>query len=133
MNRRDFVCRLFASLSLFVIVRRASAQDAKKDAATAVKPAAPVGKPAAGAPKEELKMVKESDPMAKSLNYCENADQKKDTVCPVRKEPARAKQYCDNCQFYTAAGTEAGKCQILQNNGVKAKGWCNSWVQKAGA
>jgi hypothetical protein len=73
--------------------------------------------------------------MAKSLNYCENADKGKAKVCPIRKEPARVKQYCDGCQFYTAAGKrgkdDVGKCQILQNNLVKAKGWCNTFAPKA--
>jgi hypothetical protein len=125
MNRRSFLQTTLAAIPALAVLRSLSwAQDAKKPDAANAKPA-----------EAEGTLAKESDPMAKSLNYCENADKGKNKVCPTRKEPARAKQYCDGCQFYTAAGTKGkdsvGKCQILQNNLVKSKGWCNSWVQKA--
>jgi hypothetical protein len=117
MNRRDFVRSALAAVPFFTLLAKTSlATDAKA--------------PAAGT-KTDLVMVKETDPMPKSLQYCDDADKKKGKVCPMRKEPARAKQYCEGCQFYTASGSGVGKCQILQNQGVKAKGWCSTWAQKA--
>lgn len=42
-------------------------------------------------------------------------------------------QTCMNCQFYTgAADAEWGPCGIFPGKDVAAKGWCKTWVQKAG-
>src|SRR5262245_36391208 len=73
--------------------------------------------------------VKEDDPMAKALNYCQSADKGKGKVCPNRKDPTKKDQYCKGCQFYTADGADKGKCQLLQSKYVKPTGWCNSWVK----
>jgi hypothetical protein len=141
MNRRIFLKALVVAAPVAAVIAnisRAQTGDTKP-AAGGTKPPTGGTVPAAGgaAPAGEATGVvaKESDPMPKSLNYCENADKGKAKVCPTRKEPARAKQYCEVCQFYKAAGKKGkdnvGNCQILQNNLVKAKGWCNSFVQKA--
>ncbi|MEQ1879191.1 MAG: high-potential iron-sulfur protein [Bdellovibrionia bacterium] len=122
MNRRSFLALLVVSIPSL----RAIAQEG----------AAPAAPAAAGpAPKPDAPVAKESDPMPKALNYCESADKGKAKVCPTRKEKGREKQYCSNCQFYTAAGKkgkdDVGNCTILQGNLVKAKGWCNTYAPKA--
>ena len=122
MNRRSFL----AMLAVAVPAIRALAQEKVPPAAA---PAATGPKPNPDAP-----MAKESDPMAKSLNYCENADKGKAKICPTRKEKDRKDQYCDGCQFYTGAGKkgkdDVGNCTILQGNLVKAKGWCNTFAKR---
>jgi hypothetical protein len=69
---------------------------------------------AADAPKLDLE-----DPTAKALEY-------------VHESPDTTK-LCVGCQFYTgAAGAEWGPCAIFPGKLVSAKGWCKSWVVKAG-
>ena len=69
---------------------------------------------AATAPKLELE-----DPTAKVLEY-------------VHESPDATK-LCVGCQLYTgAAGAEWGPCAIFPGKLVNAKGWCKSWVVKAG-
>lgn len=42
-------------------------------------------------------------------------------------------QNCANCQLYTGeAGAEWGPCAIFPGKSVAAKGWCKSWIKKAG-
>ncbi len=80
----------------------------------------------------------ESDTMAKTLNYCADADmsaKSKTSSCPLRKDKTRATQYCRNCQLYAKesgdGATESGKCLIIQGKSVAGGGWCNSWAKKA--
>lgn len=77
------------------------------------------------------KPVDENDPLARSLGYKKDATKVDLKKFPKRAEPGANKQYCDNCQFYKAQSKSQGSCQIFQSNLVAAKGWCNSWVQKA--
>lgn len=79
----------------------------------------------------------ESDPFAKSIKYCADADKaakSKTSSCPARKEKDRATQYCRNCQLYTKesgdGAKETGKCMIVQGKSVAGGGWCMSWVKK---
>ena len=67
----------------------------------------------------ELTPVDPADPQAKALEYA-HASTKKD-------------QFCDNCQLYKGeADAEWGSCPLFPGKGVNAKGWCKSWVKKAG-
>ncbi|MDH3761226.1 MAG: high-potential iron-sulfur protein [Gammaproteobacteria bacterium] len=69
---------------------------------------------AADAPKLDLE-----DPTAKALEY-------------VHESPDATK-LCVGCQLYTgAAGDEWGPCAIFPGKLVNARGWCKSWVVKAG-
>lgn len=115
MNRRNFLSSAFFALPLIAVFSKYAWAQAK--------------------PNPDAPAVKESDPMAKGMNYCENADKGKAKVCPVRKEKERKDQYCEGCQFFTAAGKkgkdDVGNCQLLSNNLVKAKGWCNTWAKRA--
>lgn len=85
----------------------------------------------AQAPKPEL--VKESDPQAQALGYAEDANKVDTKKWPKRAGPDGKKQFCYNCQFYVSPTdpkkSATAPCQILSNKLVKAKGWCNTWVQ----
>jgi hypothetical protein len=45
-------------------------------------------------------------------------------------QSTRPGQQCSNCQLYTAASQDRGKCQLFAEGVVNAGGWCASWVQK---
>jgi hypothetical protein len=69
---------------------------------------------AADMPKVDLE-----DPTAKALEYVHNS--------------ADANQLCQGCQLYTdAASAEWGPCAIFPGKLVSARGWCKSWVKRAG-
>lgn len=78
-------------------------------------------------------LVKESDPLPKGLGYVHDATKAQRTDKAGTKA---AEQLCSNCQFYMKNGEldkeEVGKCQIIPNGVVKAKGWCKSWIKKPG-
>ena len=89
---------------------------------------------AAAAPKAgEAALVKESDALAKSLGYYEDAKKVDVKKWPKRAGAEGAKQYCYNCQFYQAKGdaktSKQAPCTIFAGKAVKSHGWCNSWVQ----
>jgi len=70
-------------------------------------------------------MVDEADPVATSLSY----------KCDASHNPKHvAGQFCDGCQLYTAGAADAksGACALFAGKHVCAKGWCTSWVKKAG-
>lgn len=85
----------------------------------------------------DLKPIKEGEGIAKSLQFCSDADKGKKSICPKRAEKGREKQYCHNCQLYTKVkgegNAEMGKCLLMPQGLVGHHGWCNSWVQKPGA
>lgn len=94
------------------------------DKVLAQKPAAP----------PKLEMVKEVDQQAVVLGYKEDASKVDVKKWPKRAGAEGAKQYCYNCQFYQSmsakpASVAVAPCTLFANKGVKAKGWCNSWVQ----
>ena len=67
----------------------------------------------------ELTPIDPADPMAKALEYVH--------------ESATEGQFCDNCQLYQGeADAEWGACPLFPGKAVTAKGWCKSWVKKAG-
>lgn len=69
--------------------------------------------------------VTEADPMAKSLNYVEDA---------AKADQAKrggADRFCHNCQLY-GGGEPRGPCSLFQGRLVNANGWCSAWVKKAG-
>ena len=76
--------------------------------------------------------VKEEDPVASALGYHADATQVDTEKFPKRKGAEGEKQFCKNCQFFTAkADSNWGACQIIRTGDVKATGWCNTWAQKA--
>ena len=70
--------------------------------------------------------VSESDPMAKSLGYVEDA---------AKADQAKrggTDRFCHNCQLYSGkAGEASGSCSLFQGKLVTANGWCSAWVKKA--
>lgn len=76
----------------------------------------------------DMPLIKESDPMAKSLKYCHDAKKPNDQ-CKDRKKKEKADQFCHNCQLYTKLDDKKGKCMVLPKGAVAAEGWCNSWVK----
>lgn len=80
----------------------------------------------------EDKPVSESDPLAQALGFKNDAAKVDTKKFPKRKGADAAKQFCDNCAFYTKIDDKTGKCTIFAAQGgiVPAKGWCNSYVVK---
>jgi High potential iron-sulfur protein len=69
------------------------------------------------------------DPQATALGYVEDGSKADKAKFPKYE----ASQNCANCQLYQgAAGAANGACPIFQNKLVNAKGWCSTWVKKAG-
>jgi hypothetical protein len=83
----------------------------------------------------DLPMTKETDAMAKSLKYCDNAN-KPSKNCADRKAKEKKDQFCHNCQLYTKISgekeKEIGKCMLMPKSSVAGQGWCMSWVKKPG-
>ena len=83
---------------------------------------------------DALPLVKDSDPMPKSLKYCSDAN-KPTKQCADRKAKDKKDQFCNNCQLYTKVSgegkTEVGKCLLMTKNTVPAAAWCQSWSKKA--
>ncbi|MBI3555076.1 MAG: high-potential iron-sulfur protein [Deltaproteobacteria bacterium] len=78
-------------------------------------------------------VLSEDDPMAKTLGYYKDASKVDVKKWPKRAAPEGKKQFCNNCQFFTADGKTQGKCQIFANKLVASKGWCNTWTAKPAA
>jgi hypothetical protein len=82
----------------------------------------------------DLPLAKETDPTAKSLKFCLNAD-KPSKACPDRAKAEHKDQYCNGCQLFTKISgdgkTAVGKCMLMTKNTVPGNGWCSSFVKKA--
>lgn len=78
-----------------------------------------------------LPLAKETDPQAKALKFCSNADKPK--ACEPRKAKDKAGQYCYGCQLFVKLEGDKknakGKCMIMPKNQVPGSGWCQSWVK----
>lgn len=74
----------------------------------------------------DLPRVDEADPMAKALNYVEDAT----TVDAAKRFSDR---FCNNCVLYagTPEDTWAG-CSIFPGKVVAGAGWCSAWAPRAG-
>ena len=83
--------------------------------------------------------VDETGAQAMALGYKANAQEVDATKFPKRAGEEGQKQFCSSCQLLQKSGIkvdgkegEFGKCLIFPANVVNTKGWCNSWVMKAG-
>ena len=72
---------------------------------------------------EELPKLEESDPQAAALSYKHNA---------ADAPNAGEGQNCASCQLYAGGDAAWGPCSIFPGKAVSAKGWCATWVQRAG-
>ncbi len=70
-----------------------------------------------------LPKLSEDDQQAQGLSYVHDAS---------KSDKAPEGQNCANCQLYTGGDAEWGPCSIFAGKAVSAKGWCITWVQKAG-
>lgn len=70
--------------------------------------------------------VPTDDPMAKSLNYVEDADAA-DIDRPEKAGTPGSEQYCHNCSLYQGSD-DWGPCSIFQNRLVAGEGWCTAWA-----
>jgi High potential iron-sulfur protein len=71
----------------------------------------------------DLPLVTPNDPVAKALQYVEDAS---------KASAAKPGSKCANCKNYQgAANSTQGGCLIFPGKSVKASGWCLSWVAKA--
>ena len=84
--------------------------------------------PAHRAQASDLPQLSEDDPMAKTLKYTHDAS----TVDPSTRQNPAADQNCANCQLFSGGDAEWGPCSIFPGKAVSAKGWCATWVQRAG-
>ena len=88
---------------------------------------------------DTAELVDETTAQAQALGYKHNAQEVDVTKFPKRAGEEGSTQFCSNCQLMQKTGMkidgkegEYGKCLIFPANLVNAKGWCNSWVVKAG-
>ncbi|MEJ2515193.1 MAG: high-potential iron-sulfur protein [Gammaproteobacteria bacterium] len=82
---------------------------------------------------QEGDKLAEDNPQAMALGYKHDATEVDTGKYPKRAGDAGAKQFCHNCNLYKGAeGDEWGACSIFPGKLVKADGWCNAWVPKAG-
>ena len=72
---------------------------------------------------QDLPKLTEDDPQAQALSYVHDAS---------KSETAGEGQNCSSCQLYTGGDAEWGPCSIFPGKAVSAKGWCATWVQRAG-
>jgi hypothetical protein len=73
---------------------------------------------------ETLPKVSEDDPMAKALNYVENAK----TVDAAKRQSDR---FCNNCSLYAGdAEDKWAGCGIFPGKSVAGAGWCSAWAPK---
>jgi hypothetical protein len=71
-----------------------------------------------------------NDPMAKAVKYAPDGSKVNASANPTYKPT----QKCSNCaQYQGKAGDASAGCNIFPGHSVPAGGWCNVWVQKAGA
>ena len=88
-------------------------------------------------PGAKLEMIDPKNPQAVALGYHHDASKVDTKKWPKRAGAAGAKQFCNNCQFFMVdkgadpTKVAAAPCQILMSKGVQAKGWCNTWTQRA--
>ena len=74
-----------------------------------------------------LPHLSQSDPLAKSLGYTENAAKADKAKFPNYKPG----EVCSKCRFYMgSSGQKYGPCQIFVGKDVSATGWCTSFAAK---
>ncbi len=120
-TRRDFIRSLVITLAAIPFARSIFSGGAVAPAAAAKEAPLPAG----------LAPASEADPVAAAIGYkadVKNIDFKK---YPQRKKKDAQKQFCENCALYTKSNEGWGKCQMIANGVVAAKGWCGSWSAKS--
>jgi hypothetical protein len=76
---------------------------------------------------QDMPRIEESDPIAQSLKYVDDAT----TVDPAMRANPAAEQDCANCALIQGTdGDEWRPCQIFPGKLVNAAGWCSVWAPK---
>ncbi len=74
----------------------------------------------------DLPRVDEQDPMARALNYAEDATS-------VDAAKRFSDHFCNNCVLYAGIPEdEWAVCSIFPGKVVAGRGWCSAWAPKAG-
>ena len=74
-----------------------------------------------------LPHLSQSDPLAKSLGYTDEASKADKAKFPNYKPG----EICSKCRFYMGSGGQKyGPCQIFVGKDVSATGWCTSFAAK---
>jgi len=82
-----------------------------------------------GAQAAELTPLDPNDPLAKSLDFTNDASKVNAGANPTFK----AGQRCATCaQFQGKTGDAKGPCAIFPGHSVPAGGWCKVWAQRSG-
>ena len=72
--------------------------------------------------------VSESDPLAQSLGYNDDASKVNKAKYPTFKSGEK----CSKCRFFQGAGGQPyGPCQIFSGKMVNSNGWCSSYNAKS--
>ena len=78
-------------------------------------------------------LLDENSAQAQTLGYEHDATQVDTSKWTKRAGEAGSKQFCYNCNLYQGQGEDGvGGCPIFAGKQVKARGWCNAWIPKAG-
>ncbi len=72
------------------------------------------------------KAVKETDPVAASFGYRQDASK----VDAAKYPMYQAGSLCSNCRFYISLNEGWGTCQMIQPGVVFVKGWCSVYNKK---
>jgi hypothetical protein len=76
--------------------------------------------------RDTLPHLNVTDPLARSLNYTENAAGV-ETVSMATRQP---NQYCANCNHYAGTPDGFGPCDLFPCKAVSGKGWCSGWAKE---
>jgi len=77
---------------------------------------------------QDMPRLEESDPVAQSLKYTNDAS----TVDPATRANPAADQRCATCALLQGEeGAEWRPCQIFPGKLVNTAGWCSVWAPKA--
>lgn len=90
--------------------------------------ALPLGRFARAADAPALPHLAESDPMAQSLGYHEDASK----IDPAKETTLKKGSKCSLCTLYQAAQAKGGyaPCGAFPGKAVNANGWCRAFVAK---
>jgi len=125
MNRRELLKN--SAIGIAGVSSVFAVSCSKKEEAKTEEPA----KEAAAEAKTEVNYVSETDNVAQSLGYKEDANSVDPATRADKGETKGSEQFCTNCRFYTAEeGSEGGKCTLFPGKYVKGQAWCKSWSLK---
>ena len=124
-SRRDFMKSFLLALAAIPVAL--TTLSGLSRAADKPKKAEEKGDPLPAGEKE----VPPTDAVASAIGYKANIADIDYKRYPQRKDAKNKNQFCDNCALYTSVNKSWGKCSMMPNGLVAAKGWCGSYNKKA--